>query len=113
MGIDKFAWKAGDVTVTPPDHDTIMVNRNLDGKVAEKNGNIGLAIQLYEANVAEGFDGSHPYNRLAVIYHKMKRYDDEARVLKRAIEIYSNPNKGDNVKLQKFKDRLAKLENKR
>lgn len=33
---------------------------------------------MYEANVRDGFDGTHPYDRLAVLYRKQKRFNDEA-----------------------------------
>ena len=36
----------------------------------EKEGKIDSAILLYEENVKESFEGNHPYDRLAVIYHK-------------------------------------------
>lgn len=48
----------------------IMVNRNLKGIKLEKKGNIEDAVKLYEQNVADEFDGTHPYNRLAIMYRK-------------------------------------------
>ncbi|WP_416151140.1 hypothetical protein ACM26V_09295 [Salipaludibacillus sp. HK11] len=48
------------------------VDRNLKGKELEKEGKIDEAMSLYWENVNENFEGSHPYNRLAVIYRKQK-----------------------------------------
>ena len=106
---ERFIYKANDVQVIPP----LQTQRNLDGKDAEKNGDIEAAIRLYEENVRERFTGSHPYNRLAIIYHKQKRYEDEKRVLRTAIDVFSTINNGRkdvDPKLEKFKERLAKLE---
>ncbi|TFB08487.1 hypothetical protein E3V08_03800 [Candidatus Atribacteria bacterium MT.SAG.1] len=63
-----------------------FVRRNLEGKELEKAGKVDEAIALYEKNIKEGFDGSHPYTRLAIIYRRRKLFDDEARVIKKAEE---------------------------
>lgn len=56
------------------------VDRNLKGKDYEKAGDDGKAIRLYEANVKDGFDGSHPYERLRVLYAERGRDKDVRRV---------------------------------
>ena len=43
---------------------------------AEQSGDPEKAIRLYETSVAEGFVGSHPYERLASLYER--RHDHEA-----------------------------------
>lgn len=90
-----------------------QAERNLKGIELEKQGRVEEAIKLYEQNIEENFEGSHPYTRLAIIYSKQKRKDDEIRVLKRAIYVFENiiPNlRGDkSPKLEKYKDRLRKL----
>lgn len=90
-----------------------QVERNLNGIELEKQGRVEEAIELYEKNVEENFEGSHPYTRLAIIYSKQKRKDDEIRVLKRAIYVFENiiPNlRGyETPKLEKYKERLRKL----
>ena len=89
--------------------------RNLKGIKFEKSGKTEKAIILYEKNIKEGFDGSYPYDRLAIIYHKLGRLDDEIRVLKKAISVFENISnrRGDkDVKLAKFKKRLNKISNK-
>lgn len=68
------------------DQDNLLYQINAEGIEAEKNGDINLAIALYEKNISNGFNGSHPYKRLAIIYRKQKKYDDEIRVLQAAIK---------------------------
>lgn len=89
-----------------------QVDRNLEGIKLEKEGKTDKAISLYEKNLKEDFEGSHPYNRLAIIYRKRGQIDEEIRVLKKAIYLYENvvyKARVDRlVKLEKFKERLSK-----
>ena len=89
-----------------------QVQRNLKGIKLEKLGRVDEALRLYEANVQEEFDGSHPYNRLAKIYRKRKQIDDEIRVLEKAIWVYENlvhKERDDrDLKLAVFRSRLDK-----
>ncbi len=91
-----------------------QVERNLSGIKLEKKGNIDKVIELYEMNVAENCMGNHPYDRLAIIYRKRKQYDDEIRVLNKAIWVFENVvnvRRADRIpKLNKFKLRLEKAE---
>ena len=61
-----------------------FANRNWKGIKLEKEGKIDEAIKLYEKNIYEEFYGSHPYERLAIIYRKKGLFDDEIRVLRKA-----------------------------
>lgn len=64
----------------------ILVSRNLEGKQYEQDGDDNNAIKLYEENIKDRFDGSHPYERLKVIYTKQKRYKDVIRICKSYID---------------------------
>jgi len=93
----------------------IQTERNIKGMFHEKNkeGNINIAIELYEKNIAENFDGNHPYDRLSIIYRRRKDYENEIRVLRKAIEVFNNllisTQRGDvEHKLDRFKERLEK-----
>ena len=90
----------------------IQVDRNLDGIKLEKKGEIEKAIRLYEKNVEEDFEGSHPYDRLAIIYRKRGEYEEEIRVLRKAIFVFENKihsGRSDREpKSQKFWERLDK-----
>ncbi len=52
------------------------MERHAEAERAEQNGDPERAIRLYETSVAEGFVGSHPYERLASLYER--RHDHEA-----------------------------------
>ena len=64
-----------------------QTRRNLDGMEHEAAGEIDLAIEQYEQNVAEGFPGDWPYSRLVGVYERQGAYDQAERVLRRAIEV--------------------------
>jgi hypothetical protein len=81
----------------------------------EKEKDIHNAIKYYEESISYNFDGNHPYDRLAILYRKAKDYDNEIRVLNKAIENFSllektSPRGDIYPKLNKFKERLAKAE---
>lgn len=82
-----------------------QAERNLIGIELEKVNKVDKAIELYELNIKEKFIGSHPYNRLAIIYRKRNQLDDEIRVLEKAILAYKN----NGPKLTRFKERLEKV----
>ena len=90
----------------------IQVDRNLKGIEFEKKGKIEKAIRLYEKNIEEDFEGSHPYDRLAIIYRKRGEYEKELRVLRKAIFVFENKIHSRRLdiepKLQKFRERLDK-----
>jgi hypothetical protein len=92
----------------------IFINRNIKGIEFEKQNNLDLAIKLYEENLNDGFIGTHPYERLTVIYRKNKQYDDEIRIIQLAIEVFSIENerrffKALNIaKNQNLKELIAK-----
>ena len=81
-----------------------QVNRNLLGIKHEKSGEVDKAIKLYEQNVKEKFIGNHPYNRLAIIYKKLNRPDDELRIVKAGIKMFKSQKK------EWFEKRLKRLE---
>jgi hypothetical protein len=64
----------------------IMVKRNLDGQAAERADDEDRAITLYEANVTDRFDGSHPYERLRILYAREHRYGDAIRICETYLE---------------------------
>jgi DNA polymerase-3 subunit epsilon len=87
------------------------VDRNLLGIELERTNRIDEAIQCYQANVRDGFKGSHPYDRLAIIFRRRKDAASEIAVLNRAVDVYSQL-QGDSVlnpKLEKFKKRLERV----
>jgi DNA polymerase III subunit epsilon len=89
------------------------VERNLLGMELEASGLIEPAIECYQANVRDGFDGNHPYDRLAIIFRKRKDNQSEIAVLTRAIEVFSQlqtSRRSDVVpKLKRFRERLCRI----
>lgn len=79
---------------------------NMQGIALEKSGNIEDAIKLYEENIALGYPAAHAYTRLMVLYKRLKRPEDEKRVILRAIEVYEGK---DESLIEKWKLRLSKV----
>jgi tetratricopeptide (TPR) repeat protein len=96
-----------------------QAQRNLKGKEFEKQGDKESAAALYELNVKESFPGTHPYDRLTIIYRKQKNYEDEKRIINRAIEVFNNLYLNCDIDIrkelylntvEKYKNRLEKAE---
>jgi tetratricopeptide (TPR) repeat protein len=94
-----------------------QLERNLKGREYELSNQIDKAIELYEQNVKEQFDGSFPYNRLSIIYKGMGQIDSEIRILEQAVNVFTKVAKqgrGDGQqKLEKFEERLSKAQKRR
>ena len=61
---------------------------NNRGREFEKQGKIRQAIKVYEANIEEGcYPACHSFDRLMVIYRKAKDYENEIRVIERALAV--------------------------
>jgi tetratricopeptide (TPR) repeat protein len=91
------------------------LDRNLKGIEFEKQGKVDEAIKQYETNISKNVDGNHPYDRLAIIYRKNKQFDDEIRVLEKAVKVFEHvvatTGRGDGPpKLKRFKERLKKAQ---
>ena len=69
---------------------------------------LASAIAEYELALSQEFDGSYPYNRLAVIYSRNKDYANEIRVLEKAVDVYEKLAHVDDPKLARFRERLEK-----
>jgi len=88
------------------------VERNLLGIEFEADGQVDNAVECYQANVRDGFEGNHPYDRLAIIFRRRKDTAAEIAVLTRAIEVFSrlqsSPRSDVAPKLERFKERLLR-----
>ena len=60
---------------------------NQVGMKHEAKGEIDTAINYYEESVKAGFEGTHPYKRLAILYRKQHRYSDELRICDAALKM--------------------------
>lgn len=106
----------GPKSVRPPEQSlapipvpTGHVDRNLLGIKLEAEGFVDNAVECYEANVRDGFDGDYPYRRLAVIYRRRGEFDKERLVLERGIEVFhsllDSPRSDVAPKLEEFRKR--------
>lgn len=71
--------------------DEISSNNNT-GSIAEKSGDMDFAVRCYEENVGKRAPATHAYERLMIIYRRQKRYTDEIRVIKTALEVFGQEN---------------------
>lgn len=62
---------------------------NNKGIAYEKEGNIEEAIKCYEQNLLVGYPATHSYERLCILYRKAGDYQNEMRVLAKAIKKFS------------------------
>lgn len=89
------------------------VERNLRGIQLEAEGLVDNAIECYEANIRDGFDGNHPYDRLALIFRRRHDAGGEIRVLRRAVEVFErlemSPRSDIAPKLEKFRKGLKRV----
>lgn len=61
---------------------------NNRGGELEKKGKIRQAIKVYEANIeGECYAACHSFDRLMVIYRKAKDYENEIRIIERALTV--------------------------
>ncbi|GHT63127.1 hypothetical protein FACS189451_09250 [Bacteroidia bacterium] len=82
---------------------------NNKGSEYEKQGKINLAIKTYEKNIGvDCYPASHSFNRLMVLYRKEKYYDNEIRVINRAIDVFSVDSHYSS-EVYKWRDRLEKV----
>lgn len=91
---------------------SLMVERNLQGIELERQGLTVAAVTLYEANLRECFDGSHPYERLRIFYTKRHDYPNAMRVCQAFLNLPRHPLGYDEKKRQLFQDYLEKLRSK-
>lgn len=66
--------------------------RNDKGMAYEKTDRVNEAIDVYEENIADGYPALHAFDRLMKIYRRLKNYENEIRVIERAIEVFSAEN---------------------
>lgn len=89
----------------------IIVENNQKGQRLEREGDIEGAIKAYQDNLAIRAHTPFCYDRLCIIYRKMKDYKSEIDVINLAIEIYTeqgfNPSAID--KLNKRLEKAQKL----
>lgn len=73
---------------------------NNKGIEFEKSGDIPSAIAVYEENISgDCYPATHSFDRLMILYRKAKDYENEIRIIKKAIKV---------LKMDKYRERLIK-----
>lgn len=85
----------------------MTARRNQEGKDLEKRGLVKEAIEAYEKLVVRMADTPFTYRRLAILYRKLKSFDNEIRILQAALRNIPNSNR---KHYDWFKARLLKVE---
>lgn len=73
---------------------------NDKGKAYEKVGKIKSAITTYEKNIESDYPAHYSFKRLMVLYRKNKDFENEMRIIRRAMTLFPNE--------IEYKERLAK-----
>ena len=68
------------------------MQRNEAAERAEQNGDPQRAVDLYEESVAEGFVGSHPYERLASLHERRRDPASALRVCEAFLRLAASGN---------------------
>jgi hypothetical protein len=109
----------GDPTAYGREADRIfkeLFDRNARAKALEKSGETDHAINLYEQNVTDCFDGTYPYERLRVIYTEREQYGAAIRVCQAFVDTadilikLGAPRTALQPKRKEFKEWIAELE---
>lgn len=88
--------------------------RNNTGKQAEQKSDLEAAIKAYEENIREEYTDSFAFERLMIIYRKLKQPKHELRVIKKGISVFTKFNEGQmkaSVTARKNKKHLIELSN--
>ena len=83
-----------------------IASGNISGEALEKEGKIEEAITEYEKLVDRKVDTPFTYRRLAILYRKEKKAQDEVRIIQSAL---NNISKENSKHYNWFKDRLVKI----
>jgi tetratricopeptide (TPR) repeat protein len=75
---------------------------NNKGIAYEKEGKIKQAINVYEKNIELGYPAHRSFQRLMILYRKAKDYENERRVVLRALDVFNSD--------EYYKGRLNKVE---
>ena len=90
------------------------MERHTEAAEAERSGDPERAIHLYETSVAEGFVGSHPYERLASLYERRQNYAQALRVSETFVQLAASgrmpqgSQRSANRKLPDFESRIER-----
>lgn len=70
-----------------------------DGQIAENRNNIKIAIETYLTLIAEEYEGKEPFERLIIIFRKLKWKEQEIEILKKGISFFENLRENQRVRI--------------
>jgi hypothetical protein len=83
-----------------------LVERNNRGIELEKEGKIEAAIVIYEMSISDAFFGTHPYDRLRIIYGRRHWYKDAVRVCRAYLDLPDRPHGQDKLHFKHYLEKL-------
>jgi len=89
-----------------------MIDRDEEARQLEKSGKTERAIALFEESVRDQFLGTLPYERLRIIYFKLKRYEDAIRVCQAYVDNPYLKGAGKTKGRQEFREKIRKIKEK-
>lgn len=78
---------------------------------AESSGNLEEAATLYEQVIKQNKADDLPFDRLMIIYRKLKQYKDELRVINKGIKVFEDFYKKPASRKSVKQEKLATLSN--
>jgi hypothetical protein len=88
-----------------------LVERNNRGIKLEEKKEIEAAIVIYEVSIGDAFFGTHPYDRLRIIYGRRHWYNDAIRVCRAYLHLPDRPHGQDKSHFERhLKKLLAKIQ---
>jgi hypothetical protein len=87
-----------------------VIDHTRNAEQLEKEGQLKEAAKLYEAAIKPKPVDEHPYNRLMIIYRKLKLPKDELRVIKQGIAVFETQynKKSRNKKLTELSNKIMR-----
>ena len=86
----------------------LLVSRNNYGIEREKAGDLASAVYVYETSVADHFFGTHPYDRLRIIYTRNGWYDEAVRICNVYLDLPDRPQGQTKPHFEHFRDKLQR-----
>jgi tetratricopeptide (TPR) repeat protein len=80
-----------------------------NAKEAEADGKLEEAAKFYEQVIKQNLVEDFPYDRLMIIYRKLKKYEEELRIINKGIKLYENFYKKSNRKNSSKQKQLVSL----
>lgn len=78
---------------------------------AEAEGNLEKAAKLYELAIKEDTSNEFPFDRLMIIYRKLKQFKNELRIISKGVRLFEERYKKQGRKTRAKQQKLTMLSN--